>query len=732
LSEVQVSLLGIPRREKSQRLFELVNTYAVNPREFTEFAGYTYISDPAVQWSIEPRYGASGQSNFGISFRHISAESCVQIYAYPPPSSFLWPSPEAAPPGRYPGGYTNGVMTQGLQSLRVFRYQPGRPNIFTMGLRISTVGATSDTDRTWGISNGYGDRLFVRLRGDQLSINRSNPWIALESVPLEEWNGRLDQTGWTVDPSKLTMWRFELGWYGAIGSKVSAYLPDGYGEARWIKLHQFNVENRSDRPSFRNPFFRLECRVDARAGCTAPQFINLYGSSVYVDGVDSGIATVSGSRPVTRTITNTRECPVLGLQVRSAIPNAAGTRTENQQVTYPTTLTIDATVDSVFYLRYVREGITYGLYPATYGVTVGRNLTCTTVGPSVTATVVDSTQRLLQLTETDYNLIRDDETGLDEVRDNIKIERTNTSLTSIKHTYIREKLPNNQILLSRALPPDYTGSVNLRFNRFIGVATSVQALRTQSTGPTVGRLYFDATSVESLVRIGLWVDTGLMYNPTQVLWLFNTFTQSNYSASAGIYTESGESVFRDFNRGAPDPRIYWALTNEATPRLSGRYTLTSPLRYMALPQTYNLRVVCEFRTNSGIRNILADSGTLDSAEITDLTWNTTNVTVTEPPSGPRTPEAFKLISTNPMEVVLLDVVGDGELVNPSSPLVTLFCNAEQTRIVDLTPFFGPYKDYIAGAPEVSTLNRGALYVTGRSRSAASGEVTISANWASQG
>ena len=137
-SEVSTSLLGIPRSEVALNLFDTVNIYGVNGKEWTGGAGYTYSYDP-VEWTFA--------GDYGYFVRHLSAESAIQAYAYPPLTSFVYDFDDGS--GRFPGGYTNGVMTAGWTSKRTFRYQPGRVTGFTMGVRMSIDGDTEGELVQW-------------------------------------------------------------------------------------------------------------------------------------------------------------------------------------------------------------------------------------------------------------------------------------------------------------------------------------------------------------------------------------------------------------------------------------------------------------------------------------------------------------------------------------------------------------------------------------------------------
>jgi len=117
-SEVDTSLLGIPRFETALVLFDTVNIYGINDKEWSSEGSYTYYRDPA-DWTNRP--DANG-INYGNYARHLASESAIQAYSYPPPASFTYTVDDNS--GRFPGGYTNGAMSNFWESKRAFRYQP--------------------------------------------------------------------------------------------------------------------------------------------------------------------------------------------------------------------------------------------------------------------------------------------------------------------------------------------------------------------------------------------------------------------------------------------------------------------------------------------------------------------------------------------------------------------------------------------------------------------------------
>jgi len=128
-SEVALSLLGIPRAEVALGIFADVNTYDVNPTE----------------WSSSPQYHISGH---GI--QHLPTEAGALV---------------EAPRNK----------TAVLTSKRFFRYQPGRVSAATFGVK-STTGTTTFSQnpaiRKFGIYDNF-DGYFWETRNDSQEDNFS-------------------------------------------------------------------------------------------------------------------------------------------------------------------------------------------------------------------------------------------------------------------------------------------------------------------------------------------------------------------------------------------------------------------------------------------------------------------------------------------------------------------------------------------------------------------------------
>ena len=52
-----------------------------------------------------------------------------------------------------------------------------------------------------------------------------------------------DTSIWNLDFTKVTMYKIEFSWYGAVGALFLAYVPVSNGEARWVRVHHLRASN---------------------------------------------------------------------------------------------------------------------------------------------------------------------------------------------------------------------------------------------------------------------------------------------------------------------------------------------------------------------------------------------------------------------------------------------------------------------------------------------------------
>ena len=343
------------------------------------------------------RYRTLGLQQFGVdSKKRVLIDNYIQtFFNQSEPLRFSRVDANGSQPGYLDKNDTQQVI---LQSKEVYRYQPGRISGFTFGSRIDMDPISDSNYAEWGCVNESDEYIF-RLAGSNLSIVRrstvplTNQSLSLSGgfdetdqteyrntkpiiggtlreryyelvIPQSRWNGdALDGNGFSgykIDPEKVTMWKIEFSWYGAIGVQFYGYVPVGQGEARWVKLHRIIIENSLPQANLQDPYFRMRYNlvIGEKNVTTQPQFIYKYGSSVYVDGGDEGTKTVRTIESTEKNVPedfnlpisvgsgfgnyspNDNFVPVLSVKNKVNILNPDGVNRPSRVIGLPTNLTI--------------------------------------------------------------------------------------------------------------------------------------------------------------------------------------------------------------------------------------------------------------------------------------------------------------------------------------------------------------------------------------------------------
>ena len=736
-SEVDTSLLGVQRSEVALGLLENVNIYGINGKEWAASPGgtffYNYFFDPT-EWYFRDDYGCFR--------RHVPAESAIQAYCYPPPVSFSYDTDDNS--GRFPGGFTNGVMNAFWESKRTFRYQPGRVTGFTFGVRMST-GSNYEGERIrWGCRNDYGDGYFFQPKtnsfdysggdgyyfqlekGTDLFIiyRRYNPFteqVEEFKIAREEWNG--DQvsvgasaTGWVLDLSKVTMFKIEFSWYGAVGAKFFAFVPVGNGEARWVKLHYVLIENQLEFPSLRSAFMRMFIQARNTAGASSPAFINLYGSSVYIDGGDRGTVTLgSAALDVAKNIDTTART-ILGLQVKGTINDV-----ESQKAVYPVGLAAFASVPAR--LDLVLQGNGTGAAES-YFYANGTNLVR---GASSPITVSGVGGNVLTGSFPDLSA------EVSGTTDYLSGRRVRVTGTNIFNTHL-VAAASGQIVTDRTIP---AGTTSIRLSRFDAYAVASGVI---PSGVVSGTVFFNDGGGQW--RLGAWTQSsGQPYSAAEdVVWFASKFTGLNYDRNGN---EIGEQripyePYRlvnfaiDFPSGTSNTVINF--TNISNRNLSKDTTVT----LTGVTSPWPISLVAEVMDSSQLNDVVVTLGTAEE-RIVPGSGTTTAISQWSAASGLSQDSSsaggtsyvankFEASSSDPLSAVLIDSQGYRTLRSPQR-VATYFIGSGETKQFDLSNLFGPDKMFIAGRPGTIN-NSGALFVMATSR-AASGVASVTLNWEEQ-
>ncbi len=301
-----------------------------------------------------------------------------------------------------PGGSSTRFQVAQLESKRAFRYQPGRASGFTFGSRMTNDPISSATVCEWGCANET-DQYMFQLKGSQFNIVRRStipmPQKLLERqgltiddqsdqpiyvrglanstplfetiIPRSKWNGDallgVGDSGYILSFEDVTMYKIEFSWYGAIGAKFYAYIPSGNGDARWVLMHTFVIENGLGQPILQNPDFKFKYIIYSTNTATiqSPICLYKYGSSYYIDGGDEGTQRLSTVTSLPKVVS--QRTPLLGLLPKDDILNSDGLAVKNTKKSYPTTISVNAKKDCRIDLVEVlgsRDGVHFNYSPS--------------------------------------------------------------------------------------------------------------------------------------------------------------------------------------------------------------------------------------------------------------------------------------------------------------------------------------------------------------------------------
>ncbi len=100
-------------------------------------------------------------------------------------------------------------------------------------------------------------------------------------------------SAYDIDFTKVTMWKIEFSWYGAVGAIFLCYVPVGNNEARWVRVHHIRASNQHSVASLGNATLPITYLVHGgpESGLESTDIGNTlvkYGASYYIDGGDKG------------------------------------------------------------------------------------------------------------------------------------------------------------------------------------------------------------------------------------------------------------------------------------------------------------------------------------------------------------------------------------------------------------------------------------------------------------
>jgi hypothetical protein len=193
------------------------------------------------------------------------------------------------------------------------------------------------------------------------------------------------QSVWDIDLNKVTMYKMEYSWYGAVGGHFLAYIPDATtpGEARWVRVHHIRASNQLTSPSLGNPTLPISYLVQ-KATSGNENALYKYGASYYIDGGDKGTITARSQSNTTDRSVTTSGTTLIALQTKSTInsirnrmqvyPTRLGVGTSDRTVVRliknPTTVTTAPTFTSVDTLSPINFSLSTGANTVSGGTTV--------------------------------------------------------------------------------------------------------------------------------------------------------------------------------------------------------------------------------------------------------------------------------------------------------------------------------------------------------------------------
>lgn len=100
-------------------------------------------------------------------------------------------------------------------------------------------------------------------------------------------------SAYNIDFTKVTMWKIEFSWYGAVGAIFLCYVPVGNNEARWVRVHHIRASNQHSVASLGNATLPITYLTHGgpESGLESSDIGNTlvkYGASYYIDGGDKG------------------------------------------------------------------------------------------------------------------------------------------------------------------------------------------------------------------------------------------------------------------------------------------------------------------------------------------------------------------------------------------------------------------------------------------------------------
>lgn len=150
------------------------------------------------------------------------------------------------------------------------------------------VRAMFSNDQLNGLTNTvrWSDVSTANVDPADVGVKRPGDPVVLDGQILT------DTSVYDVDFTKVTMWKIEFSWYGAVGALFLCYVPVANGEARWVRVHHMRASNQLDVASLGNATLPITYLTHAGLNNGLPDngksSLVKYGASYYIDGGDKG------------------------------------------------------------------------------------------------------------------------------------------------------------------------------------------------------------------------------------------------------------------------------------------------------------------------------------------------------------------------------------------------------------------------------------------------------------
>lgn len=138
------------------------------------------------------------------------------------------------------------------------------------------------------------------FNSDQLNGKSDNSILYSDVISIDgvthypgELSNLTDGSVRNIEFDKVTMYKTEYSWYGAIGCIFLTYVPVFESTARWVKVHYLRGSNQLSFPTLGNPYLPMRFYVQNPIENTGiVEGIEKYGASYYIDGADKGSVKV--------------------------------------------------------------------------------------------------------------------------------------------------------------------------------------------------------------------------------------------------------------------------------------------------------------------------------------------------------------------------------------------------------------------------------------------------------